>query len=315
MCDQPLVSVIIPSFRRTDTLARAVDSILKQTYKNIEIIVVDDNGMNSVEQKATEALMNIYANEQRVIYIKHGKNKGRSAARNTGISISKGFYVMFLDNDDEFLPNKVAAQIKRLESLDSNWGACYTKYIRKKNGKTIVYSAENREGKLLEEAIKRNLFIHAGSNLMIRRSVIIDVGGFKEHMSYNEDVELLVRILTKYKIAFADELGLVVHIYSKNNNNKFKDITDIYTKEILTYIEKLPECAQKRVWQMFKLQLFRNLLTFKGSRRQALSMIKNRELDPHLVFKYMQYLIWRKVTKKSFGFVYYDQVNMEEKLP
>ena len=125
-----LVSVIIPTYKRPETLKRAVDSVLNQTYENIEVIVADDNGIGTEFGLATEAVMKEYASDPRVKYVQHEVNINGSAARNTGFRASSGDYIMLLDDDDEFTPVKVKAQVEKLESLDESWGVCYTSFIR-----------------------------------------------------------------------------------------------------------------------------------------------------------------------------------------
>ena len=98
-----LVSVIIPTFQRAKYIERAIDSVLNQTYKNFEIIVVDDNDQESEARKEMIKRMDKYSSDSRIIYIKHEKNKNGAAARNTGINVAKGEYITFLDDDDYFL--------------------------------------------------------------------------------------------------------------------------------------------------------------------------------------------------------------------
>ena len=107
MNNTPLVSVVIPTYGRSNLLGRAIDSVLNQTYGNIEIIVVDDNGIGNSHQRQTEELLQKYIERNEIIYIKHQKNSGGSVARNTGIRSSKGEYVALLDDDDEWFPDKL----------------------------------------------------------------------------------------------------------------------------------------------------------------------------------------------------------------
>ena len=126
--NSPLVSVIIPTYKRPDMIARAIDSVLNQTYKNIEIIVVDDNDPSFWERKATAEVMNQYESNLKVTYIQHECNRNGSVARNTGWRHAKGMYITFLDDDDEISPRKIQVQVECLEKLDRAWGACYTAY-------------------------------------------------------------------------------------------------------------------------------------------------------------------------------------------
>ena len=121
---KPLVSVIIPTYKSCDTLCRAIQSVLNQTYDNIEVIVVDDNNPNTPERAATEELMLRYKTESEVHYIKHEFNKNGSAARNTGFRHSSGEYLCFLDDDDYFLKDKLQLQVEYMQSnpqYDANY--------------------------------------------------------------------------------------------------------------------------------------------------------------------------------------------------
>jgi glycosyltransferase involved in cell wall biosynthesis len=101
-----LVSVIIPTYNRASTLARAIESVLKQTYGNLELIVVDDSSNDE-----TSGVVSGIADE-RIKYIKFSKNKGVAAARNAGIKESCGDYIAFLDSDDQWLPDKLKLSLE-----------------------------------------------------------------------------------------------------------------------------------------------------------------------------------------------------------
>lgn len=106
LVNRSLVSVIIPTYKRATTLLDAIRSVLNQTYKNIEIVIVDDNGKGTYEQLETERLLKQYIENQQIIYIVHEYNKNGSAARNTGLMASHGAYINFLDDDDKMYPQK-----------------------------------------------------------------------------------------------------------------------------------------------------------------------------------------------------------------
>ena len=109
---QPLVSIIIPSYNRPAAFVRrAIDSALGQTYENIEIVVVDDNPPGSPARAALSALLCEYAGDARVRAVVNPVNLGGSEARNAGVRAAKGEYLAFLDDDDEFRPEKTAAQM------------------------------------------------------------------------------------------------------------------------------------------------------------------------------------------------------------
>lgn len=102
-----LVSVIIPTFNRADLVVRAVESVLAQTHANVEAVVVDDGSTDGT----CDAMQRLCKEDARVVYCKNKLEKGCGGARNTGIAESSGEYIAFLDDDDEYLPEKVAAQL------------------------------------------------------------------------------------------------------------------------------------------------------------------------------------------------------------
>ena len=114
--DYPKVSVIIPTYGGSDSLIRAVESVLAQSYCSFDVIVVDDNNPNTRARKQTELMMQRYTQDSRVIYIKHEHNKNGAAARNTGAKFSESKYLCLLDDDDIFLTNRLLYQVEFLEN-------------------------------------------------------------------------------------------------------------------------------------------------------------------------------------------------------
>lgn len=299
----PLVSVIIPTYGRPDTLQRAIQSVLNQTYESIEIIIVDDNNPESEARIQTEQVMQQYCTYTNILYLQHEQNKNGSAARNTGFRASHGIFIMFLDDDDEFLPEKVSQQLERLQSLDTSWAACYSAFIRKRNNEIVIRSAETREGQLLVDELMRNLFVHAGSNLMVRRAVVEEMNGFDESFERNQDVEFLVRILKKYKLAYVDYVGLVVHMHTNTVSKKnFHEITNDFIKKFADTIEQLPEQDVIRIYRMLYLQVIKYYAS-KGKIGEIMKVMKDQHIPLVSVVSFFLYLVRRIVTKKAYGFM------------
>lgn len=156
---------------------------------------------------------------------------------------------------------------------------------------------------MLIEALKRNLFIHAGSNLMVRKSVIDEVGGFNEEISINEDIEFISRVMLKYKMAYVDNMGLVVNIHDRGDID-FEEITKKYIDSILESLQLLSESESKDVFRMLNLQRFRYRLLSQQNFRAAFHLISSNEISTYSAVRYLTHLFWRKVTKKSYGFKY-----------
>lgn len=298
-----LVSVIIPTYKRPDTLTRAINSVISQTYNNIEIIVVDDNDPETAEREKTRLVMNQYENIVTVKYIEHPYNKNGAAARNTGFRVARGDYIAFLDDDDEFLPNKVEKQVQCLESIDKIWGACYTNYIRKYGDKIYSRSLENREGFLLKEELMRNLWVAAGSNLMVRRTVVEHVGGFDESFKRNQDVEFLVKILKNYKLAHVPIEGLVVYMHDEHKNKiDFNLLTKQFIDTFKSEIESFSNNDQSDIYQMLNLQVYRYYLTSRQY-KHAIKMITTKKISCLNGIMYLFHLLYRRITKKSKPYV------------
>ncbi len=212
---KPLVSVVIPTYNREETLPLAIDSALAQTYENLEIIVVDDCSTDGT----MELIKTKYAED--IQLIQHTENRGGSAARNTGINAASGKYIALLDSDDEWAPQKIEKQVLRLEELSGEWVAAYTDYYQTRQSKLIeifdnIFSrTSGQEGG--EEIIKDVLtkqFAHGGSSsLLIRADVLKEIEGFDERFQRHQDIELLLRLLQCGKLAYVDE-----ELFHKNDS-------------------------------------------------------------------------------------------------
>lgn len=300
---EPLVSVVIPTFKRPKYLKRAIDSILNQTYKNVEIIVVDDNDPNTKDRNETMKVIDYYSNNN-ISYIKHEKNCGGSVARNTGWKASKGVYITFLDDDDEIVENKILKQVNCLEKLDKSWGACYTAYnIEKENGQS-QYSIEKRSGHLYIDALMRTMFLGSGSNLFLRKSIVDKINGYDERFIRNQDIEFLVRVAKLSKIAYIDERLLIIHIEGnriKQTWEKYEFYTNFYLKIFREEINGLSKCDKRRVISVISLERARVAISYKQFKEAIYILIENkvRFVD---IFKYIKYIIHRIITGKSYGF-------------
>ena len=300
----PLVSIVIPTFKRPDFLKRTLESVLKQTYENIEIIVVDDNNKD-INRTKTENIMDNYSNYINIIYIKHEKNKGGSAARNTGWKNSNGKYITFIDDDDEIDENKILRQVECLEKLDNSWGVCYTSYHVLKPGNKIIYSAEKRSGELYVESLARTLFMGSGSNLLLRKSIVDFIGGYDESFIRNQDIEFLVRVLEITKIAYVDEDLLTVHL-DENRKKMSWENYELYTKHYLdnfsNRIDLLNPKNKKRVKNVISLECARVAMSF-GYANKSISILYKNKVSIKAIFLYLLYILDRLINKKSYGFM------------
>lgn len=301
---EPLVSVVIPTYKRPACLKRAVDSVLNQTYENIEVIVVDDNNPGTEDRRETEKIMAIYSGDPRVKYIRQERNQGGSVARNTGWKISKAEYITFLDDDDELLPQRTQFQVQCLNALDSSWGMCYTGYTLIKEDGSRQESSETRSGYLYPEALMRTLFMGSGSNLFLRKSVVDEINGYDERFKRNQDLEFLARAAENYKIACIDKSLFIIWREGYRIEHTYEDYTAVnnfYIEHFSERINALPEKERVRVCAVISLECFRGALRYRKPIEGIKILIKNK-VPLKYQAKYLEYMLNRAVTHKSYGF-------------
>lgn len=274
----PKVSVIIPTYKRPDKLDRAIESVLAQTYQNVDVIVVDDNEPDTEGRKLTEAKMAPYAGNPRVKYIRHEHNKNGSAARNTGARASDGKYIAFLDDDDIFYPEKIEAQVQRLEELPEEYAVCYTDAVCEKENGKISKLSEKREGDLYFDALTRELSFLAGSNMFIRKDAFDSIGGFDESFIRSQDKEIVTRLLKKYKIARAPIKG--VHVYLYENHSFFNpiEVTEKYVSTFKKDIDELPADKKKKFYAIIAKDKFWYYFRLNKDYKACLKMVVTGEI-------------------------------------
>jgi glycosyltransferase involved in cell wall biosynthesis len=196
---KPLVSVIIPTYNRAQLVYRAVESVLAQTFKDYEIIVVDDGSTDTTE----ELLESAY--KGKVLYIKKERNEGLAAARNTGIQVSRGACLAFLDDDDTWHPKKLELQIALLRHKPS-LGLVYCGYFQVDGtGRVGGEVKPTKRGKIHDELLCRNYIVGSASAALMAKEVVSRIGYFDEMLPSCEDWDMWIRIAKCYEIDFVDE--------------------------------------------------------------------------------------------------------------
>jgi glycosyltransferase involved in cell wall biosynthesis len=292
--DKPLVSVIIPTYKRPGMLGRAIQSVLNQTYENIEVIVIDDNDEESVYRKETEEFMKQYIKNINVVYLKHKINKNGAAARNTGINYTDAKYVAFLDDDDEFHPRKIELQVNALENLDESWGGIYCGFFQQHRDK-IVYKSKNlKYGNLNKELLLLESSICAGSTLLIRNKILKELNGFDESFIRHQDWELLLRFFRRYKLAVLDEHLAVIHLDSMiNRPNAFllEEVKKKYLNCFKKDIGKFDIGIQKRIYKRQYFHLAKAFLV-KRNFKKGFKYIKISNQNEKILLKEKLYLLF-----------------------
>jgi glycosyltransferase involved in cell wall biosynthesis len=186
----PLVSIIIPTYNRASRIITTLDSVLNQTYQNIEVIVVDDGSTDNTDNVLNEYKQKAIQKHITLKYIKQN-NAGAPVARNNGFRNSKGEYVVFFDSDDIMLPNRIEEQISIILLEKSDCCACGF-YKNSKQKQYIPSITKN----VLYSFLKAKL---SGStqSWMFKKSLVLQINGYDESLQCRQDFDIVFRILTQ----------------------------------------------------------------------------------------------------------------------
>ncbi len=205
--EEELVSVIIPTYNRESLIERSVNSVLRQTYQHLEVIIVDDASTDRTEEVVRKI------EDERVRYIRLEKKEGANHARNIGVRSACGKYVAFNDSDDEWLPTKLEKQMKLMMQSAQDVGCVYCLMTRYDDRHTIVREletvpdmedvGENAVGDLFR-FMQGYTFIST-QTLLLKKEAIEEAGYFNERLKRMQEWEMLLRVAWKWKFTLVQE--------------------------------------------------------------------------------------------------------------
>ncbi|PKH20159.1 glycosyl transferase family 2 [Enterobacterales bacterium CwR94] len=206
MSDKPLISVIIPSYGRPDSLPRAIQSVLDQSWPNIEVLVINDNPHDSEFFEATKEVKTQFADDPRVQVFADGVNRGGGGARNIGITHAMGDYISFLDDDDVYFPNKLATQYQHLIENQLDVTVCDMEMHR--DG----VSVNDRKCRAIVGDVANFIICGNAFTPMIfcKRNVLTDIGMFHETPRFQDHV-LMIKILERDFKVGEQHVALFIH--------------------------------------------------------------------------------------------------------
>jgi glycosyltransferase involved in cell wall biosynthesis len=282
-----LVSIIIPMYNAEKYIRETLYSALDQTYKNIEIIVIDDGSTD----KSSQIVSSI--KDKRLKY-KHQENSGVSSARNHGLSISKGKFINFLDSDDLLYKNAIVEKLKYFEK-DKDFGIVQSamQVIDFESIKIDDLQC-GMEGWLLDDLLlwERNC-VSTPSSVLVKRTVALEVGGFDEELSTAADQEFYFRVAKKYKIGC---ISYPLGSYRKHDQNMHMNIRLMERDHILAYKKARKKDFFKS--SMFRKRCFGNLYKIlagsywkddSNKLRGILFLIKAILIYPKIIFKIIEH--------------------------
>lgn len=210
------VSVIIPAYNKYELTVKAIESVLNQTYVNIETIVVDDGSIDN-----TKEILKSFKNKIRYIY---KENEGACSARNVGINQSSGEYVALLDCDDIYYPEKLTKSVEYLEANPDYGFVSTNAYLIDANDKAVSVfsnSHQKRSGWIASKLIFNNLICN--STVVVRRNCFRKVGYFDEKIFIPADWDMWLRLAEVYEAGYIDEI-LTGYRISDNYTKSHKEI-------------------------------------------------------------------------------------------
>lgn len=305
----PLVSVVIPTYKRSEMLPRAIASVLNQTYKNIQVVVVDDNNPDTEWRAETSKLMEQYSNDKRILYICHEKNQNGSVARNTGMKSATGDIVCFLDDDDWFLPTKIELQVQYLLE-HPEYRAVYCGWNR--DDDVVV---PTKEGDLSFELLSGTNLIYTNVIMMWREDAIA-CGGWDETFKRHQEAAFMLRFFRAGgKIGVVSQVLVEFDISDRSNAAANPQVNEEHLQHYLTsYADMIEACENNRKGakrDIFSYR-YRGVLLcylkykdFKGGMKVYFRMVKQMPIKFNLDFiKYCLYWVRRehaqaKKTKKA----------------
>ncbi|EIF6290040.1 glycosyltransferase [Clostridium perfringens] len=295
-----LVSIIIPTYNRADRILKTLKSAINQSYKNIEIIIIDDNSDDNTEQ-----IVKKYLNDK-VHYYKNKVNLGGAKSRNVGVKKSNGDIIAFLDSDDEWLENKIQLQIEKfLKNKDV--GMVYTKYllINEITGEKIKFDCEKVFEKDFHSLLCQN-YIGTTSSICIKKDIFEQIGGFDENLPSCQDWDLYIRIAQVCKIEKVEDICLNYYFHNNSITGNSKNTIighNIIIKKINSILEK-NKLEEEKIIKSYNFRrmanvYMKNRMIKEGRKNFKKSMLYkfNKQSLQHLIASYLGENIYFKLKK------------------
>lgn len=265
------VSVVIPTHGRADLLGATLNSVINQTYKNTEIIVVSDG-----HDEDTDRLMESYKNKKNISYYFYQEAKGANYARNLGVEKSKNEIISFLDDDDQWENSKLELQVQLMQS-DSDIGLVYTGNIQRYIDSQVSFNyIPKEEGDLSEKIFFRN-YIGSTSSVLMKKDIFYNAGKFDENLNAMQDYDLWIRACQLTKVGVVPKPLL---IYNNDRTrpqissqiNKYIEAGNIIKSKHIDYLRIKPKLND--MFEIFILEVLIKKSLRSGGNKEARGFAK-----------------------------------------
>ena len=207
-----LVTIIIPTYNRAQYIQRAIDSCLKQTYRNIEIIIIDDHSGDN-----TEKLIKNYK-DKKIVYHRNEENRGAPFCRNKGIQHAMGEYINFLDDDDILYTEKIELQVEKFKTSKVKNLGVVTAHVKYSREDIWKIKKNNKQGNIYNKLL--NLYCIFGTESMLIKKEILDkINGFDVNLTANQEYDLSIRLAKETSFDYVDKV--LSEKFNSNNQISF----------------------------------------------------------------------------------------------
>lgn len=252
-----LVSVIIPTYKRSTTIVRAVESVLNQTYDSIECLVVNDNEKNDEYSLELYEKLRPYTETNKVELLEQEHHKNGAAARNHGIKHAKGEYIAFLDDDDWWVDSKIFKEVEFIRQQNENCGAVSTLATYYRGNQVIRKTSPYKDGKVFKEIMAREFDVITCS-LLMKHTALDDTGYFDENLKRHQEIQLLGYFTEKYSLALLPEYLTCVSVDDAINRpdaKKLKEYKNAFFKSVEPLLMRMSAKDRRYVKYMHKIEL------------------------------------------------------------
>lgn len=249
--NNPLVSIIIPTYNRGKYIKKAIDSCLNQTYSNIEVIVVDDCSPDNTKEIVTSY------EDKRVKYFRNDENSGAPYSRNRGIELSNGEFVNFLDDDDKLLAKKIELQLRKFENSDVNKLGVVTCDVSYKRSDIYSVKKNRKKGRIYVDLLK-SYCVFGTESMLIKKEAMSNVE-FDSQLLSNQEYDLSIQLAKNWNFDYVPEV--LTEKYESENQISFN------------FDKKLK--GTKRLWEKYRKE-------FKKENVYLYNFFRFR----YLIFKY-----------------------------
>ena len=212
-----MVSVIITTCKRAPKIVeRAIISVVEQTYRNWELIIIDDSPDSYEKRDQVQTIVQKYSNKYSVSYHQNKVNSGACYSRNRGLEVAKGEYVAFLDDDDEWLPEKLSEQVRAIEAAPENVALVYCSYYRytDESGEKELVALPIQKSSTYADLMRDGNRIGGMSMPLLKKECVRNVGGFDELMESAQDMDLWLRLAKGYSLIGIDLPLVLYHVHA-----------------------------------------------------------------------------------------------------